>query len=151
MSEHAEPHSVTAKEVNARAASWLERREFENWCATDEVELEAWLAEFWENRVAYWRLKDAWEHTERLSVLRPSSPERSRSAIRNFLGPVILRVAAALIVVGALGGGVAAYLDTPGEKVYATPIGGHQKHRFGRRLEDRTEHQHGFARACGVA
>ncbi len=118
-----------AKDVNASAANWLERREFESWGAADEAELAAWLEQSWENRVAYWRLKDAWEHTERLSALRPSSPKRAGAQTqRKPFRPILFRVVAAAIVVAAVGAGVAAYLGgaTPQDTVYATLVGGHQ-------------------------
>lgn len=116
----------TAKDINASAAQWLERREFESWGDADEAELAAWLAQSWENRVAYWRLKDAWEHTQRLSALRRSANPPAGSALRNLFRPMLLRVAAAVIAVAAIGGGIAAYLDKPSETIYATQIGGHE-------------------------
>ena len=119
-----------ARDVNAQAAHWLERREFESWGEADETELSAWLAQSWEHRVAYWRLKDAWEHTERLSALRPSSPQTAAvPQPRKPFRPMLWRVAAATIAVAALGAGTAFYVARnggPHETVYATQVGGHQ-------------------------
>jgi transmembrane sensor len=116
----------TAKDVNTQAAHWLERREFESWGEADEVELSAWLAQSWDHRVAYWRLKDAWEHTERLSVLRPSARKADAAPPRRTIRPTLLRIVAAVIAVVVLGAGLAVWFDKPVETVYATQIGGHQ-------------------------
>ena len=117
---------TNARDVNASAAHWLERREFESWGEADEAELAAWLAQSWENCVAYWRLKDAWEHTQRLSALRPATREQAGSALRKLFRPMLLRVSAAAIAIAAIGAGFAAYLDGPSETVYATQVGGHE-------------------------
>ena len=104
-----------ARDVNAEAAHWLERREFESWGEADETELSAWLAHSWEHRVAYWRLKDAWEHTERLSALRPSSPQTAAAPQpRKPFRPMLWRVVAATIAVAALGAGTAFYVARNG-------------------------------------
>jgi transmembrane sensor len=116
-----------AKDINTSAAQWLERREFENWDEADEAGLAAWLAESWENRVAYWRLKDAWDHTGRLTALRPSSRGAGNAAIRRLLHPVWLRAVAAAVVIAICGAGFAVWFaGRPPETVYATPVGGHR-------------------------
>jgi len=120
-----------ARDVNAAAAHWLERREFESWNEADEAALSAWLAQAWEHRVAYWRLKDAWEHTDRLSVLRPPAPQPAEAPpTRRPFRPILFRIAAAALLIAALGAGAAAYYssntDAPRETIYATQVGGHQ-------------------------
>lgn len=58
-----------AKDIEAAAAAWFERREWSNWDAAAEKELETWLCASTAHRVAYVRLVAAWERAERLKAL----------------------------------------------------------------------------------
>lgn len=117
------PHA--AAEINAKASDWLQRRDFWNWSNADQTELDAWLAESWANRVAFYRLEAAWRTTDRLAALRkpfPSSQKRSRNEkIILFL----MRSAAACVVTGLVGFGFF-YKQTPHGKSYSTSVGGRE-------------------------
>jgi transmembrane sensor len=117
---------VSANDIKARAAQWLERRVRENWSESDQIALDAWLGESLAHSVAYWRLNAAWSRAGRLAALRHSSPEpvaaEKRTALWSWLG----RGAAALLVAAIVGAGVDKIFMRAGEHVYVTPVGGHQ-------------------------
>ena len=136
------PPLPDAKAIRARAAQWiLQQRAAEQWRAEDQAALDAWLAQSPAHLVAYWRLDDTWERTNRLAALkRPTSDMSERAEARSIL-PSLLKIAAAFAVVATMGG-AAAYLSLqPREKTYATPIGGHEVVKFadGTRIELNTD------------
>jgi transmembrane sensor len=63
-----------AEDIEAAAAAWFERREWSEWDAAAEKELEAWLSESTAHRVAFVRLQAAWERAERLKALGAGNP-----------------------------------------------------------------------------
>ncbi len=112
--------------IKDRAADWLERADRPEWTAQDEAELEAWLSESPANRLAYWRVKSAWERAQRLHILR--SPE-GIAAARNGEGRfrwIFARTAAALGILAIIGAGALLLPSTPGEQAYSTGVGGHE-------------------------
>ncbi len=116
-----------ADEIRARAADWLARRVSENWSRQDQAELDAWMAETPAHRVAFLRVSAAWSHTYRLSILQPQTREvQTQPARRNRFVP--LGIAAAALLVAGLGG--AHYMRAPADRVYATPVGGHETIAF---------------------
>jgi len=117
-----------AADVEARAAAWLERRDRENWSATDQEVLNSWLAESPAHRLAYLRLYAAWTDADRLAVLR-GSPHEAQAA-RSGSRSLYIRVAAVAAFTIALGIAGAAYLLSPREQVYATAVGAHRTVRL---------------------
>ena len=65
--------------IEARAADWLARQQFESWNEADAERLEAWLAESDNHTAAYWRLKAAFGRTDRLAALRRPMMQRAAS------------------------------------------------------------------------
>lgn len=63
-----------AADIEAAAAAWFEKREWTNWDAAAEAELQAWLSEATAHRIAYVRLQAAWERAERLRALSAGVP-----------------------------------------------------------------------------
>lgn len=63
-----------AEDIEAAAAAWFERREWSDWDAAAEAELEAWLSVSTAHRVAFVRLQAAWERAERLKALGAGIP-----------------------------------------------------------------------------
>lgn len=112
--------------IEARAADWLARQQFESWNEADAKKLEAWLAESDNHTAAYWRLKAAFNRTDRLAALRrPMMQRRSHQASARRPWTLFYAAVAALAVV-AIGGGIWGYQAlTPDGRTFATPIGGH--------------------------
>src|SRR6185437_9695864 len=110
-----------ASSIEWKAADWLQRRQFWNWSADDQAQLDVWLAESSAHRVAFLRLKSGYAQTERLVALRSIKPEpESRLRARWF------QAIAALIAISAIGAGGALYFKKSEGVTYATPVGGRQ-------------------------
>lgn len=125
----------TATDIEERASLWLERRNFSYWSEQAQSELEAWLAESWENRVAFWRLDAAWNRTERLAALR--RPDEAAPTARRPIMSIVMGIAAAFAIVAMLGVATAHFIARPADKTYATAIGGRETVKFadGTRIE----------------
>jgi transmembrane sensor len=115
-----------AAAVEARAANWLQRREFFDWSAEDQAELDAWLEQSAANLVTYLRLEAAWTRASRLTALRSPMRAATEPPPRKNLLPIALKSVAALAVVAVVGVTGANYLLRPQEAIYATPVGGHR-------------------------
>ena len=115
--------SERANDISREAATWLERREREDWTDADNAALETWLAQSPANRLAFWRVKGAWSQTERLNALRPATALKP-AAIRARKTRPVLRFAAAAIAVAVIGGYAASnILSGPAYKTYSTGVG----------------------------
>ena len=66
--------STNSAEIEATAAAWFARRESDDWNATDQSRLEAWLDSSTAHRVAFLRIVAAWEHSGRLAALGAGVP-----------------------------------------------------------------------------
>jgi transmembrane sensor len=119
--------SPNAKEIKARAADWLQRRNFWNWGEEDERALAAWLEESLSHRVAYWRLRSAWERSEKLTALRGPAFGRTEQAppVRR-LWPTLRMAAAGIALIAAVGVGATYIYSAPRGQSFATPIGGRE-------------------------
>lgn len=114
-----------AKDVKDQAADWLQRREFWNWCAQDQSDLDTWLAQSPAHEIAFVRMEAAWRRTERLGALR--KPMRLAQPLsRSRRWPILMRTAAASIAVVVIGAAGFLYVSRPSEKTFATPIGGRE-------------------------
>jgi len=133
--------SERASDIEARAASFLERQIGEEWNDTDRAELDAWLTQSWANRTSYLRLDAAWSRTDRLAALRRPTPDMAEPVQPASRFPAILKFAAALAGIAVLGAGAAVYFSRPQERVFATPVGGHESVAFadGSRIELSTD------------
>jgi len=118
----------SATEIDLLAADWLQRRNFWNWSDADEAAFEAWLARSRAHRIAYWRQKSVWDNAQRLVALRPLSVPRRSAPGPRASRPLVFKIAAAVIVVCAVGAGAVTYLRVPNyrEAVYSTPVGGRE-------------------------
>src|SRR6185437_14948942 len=113
------PEPSAAMEIEAQAASWVQRRQFWDWSDADQAELDAWLAQSTAHEVAFVRLMAGYCRTDRLVAMRVPRIER-RGAGRLF------KIAAGLALVAALGVGVMQLSTEPTDIVYTTPVGGRQ-------------------------
>jgi len=119
---------TNARDIDARAAEWIERRYFGEWNAADQTALDTWLEESVVHRVAFVRLETGWRRTERLAALRPFKSGRAAPSRRNW--SILTGIAAALGIVAILGVIGSNYFVRPGERVYATKVGGREKVTF---------------------
>lgn len=126
MSGSAENPQTTpaARDVRARAAAWLERRVSEDWSDKDQAELDTWLAESATHKVAYMRVSAAWDKADRIVVLHKAPFRPSFASPRKGFVLASFRIAAALIVLSAIGISAAQYLSKPDGTAYATGVGG---------------------------
>ncbi|HTO40815.1 MAG TPA: hypothetical protein VL026_07545, partial [Rhizomicrobium sp.] len=111
-------------DINAEAASWLRRRHLENWTAENETALQSWLDQNMAHRIAYWRLKAAWERADRLAALRRENTTPSHSSV----GVRLAKFAAAALVLAVAGMGAYRSLapHSPSAALYATNVGEHK-------------------------
>lgn len=121
-----EPNLVmpNADEILDQVASWIERRDRETWAATDQMDLDAWLARSPAHLVAFLRSENAWSRADRLSALPTLSRDTVSSDPRRWVR-IATRSAALLAIVGTFGAVAMKYSTQPAEKIFATPVGGH--------------------------
>lgn len=127
MSGEAETDNLVfghADEIEAAASDWLARRVTHNWGEADEAALQAWLNETPAHRIAFLRLEAAWGYTSRLGALR--APRRELARDVKARGRVVLRIAAAMVVLALVGLSAGAYFGEPREKIYTTTVGGRE-------------------------
>jgi transmembrane sensor len=105
--------------IESEAAQWLQRRQFWDWSASDQAELDGWLAQSTAHEIAFIRLMAGYNRTDRLVALR--APRMDRGALTR-----LLRIAAGLAVVAALGTWAIQSPPAPKETKYVTPVGGRQ-------------------------
>ena len=129
---------TNAREIDARAAEWIEQRNFGEWSDADQAALEAWLAESIAHRVAFVRLDTGWRQTERLTVLRPFTSEQVEPRGRKGF---FISIAAVLALAAMLGAGALNYIAQPHDRIYATGVGGHETIAFadGTKIELNTD------------
>lgn len=124
-----------SSEINARAAQWVERADRDDWTDEAQHELDEWLAQAPAHRIAYWRLKGAWNHTDLLGALKPAVAETGDISRRSVV--LAGKIAAAFVFVILAGAFAAQLLQSPRDRVYTTPVGGHETVSFadGSRIE----------------
>ena len=116
---------LSAGEIEAQAVEWIERRDFGTWGEADDEALETWLSKSLHHRVAFDRLDLGWQRTERLTVLRQSSPNPSdpvsgRRVRRNPIRILFLGAAVCASLAGWF------LFPTDRQFTYATSIGGRE-------------------------
>jgi transmembrane sensor len=116
--------SERANDIAREAATWLERREREDWSEADNNALESWLAQSPAHKLAFWRVKGAWSQTERLNALRPTTLQKPAVAVPTRKTRPVLRFAAAAIAAAVIAGFAANnLLSGPRYKTYSTGVG----------------------------
>jgi transmembrane sensor len=73
------------------ASAWIARRELSGWGAADQRELEVWIAQSMDHRVAWLRLSTAWEETRRLKSLSSSAAPGEVPAPEEIHSPFLTR------------------------------------------------------------
>jgi transmembrane sensor len=127
-----------AKTINIEAAGWIERQDRADWSEADQALLNAWLDRSPAHFIAYHRMQDTWQRSEKLVVLRPQAApllKESRSRI-----PYAFKTITGVIATGILGAGLIFFMR-PGDRIYATAIGERQTLRLsdGSKIELNTD------------
>lgn len=127
-----------AKTINIEAAGWIERRDRPDWSDADQAQFDNWLGQSTAHFIAYHRMQDTWERSEKLIVLRSQTawqPEDGRSRAPLVFKAIGTVVALAILVAGAI------FFNLPGERTYATAVGERQTVKFsdGSRIELNTD------------
>ncbi|HSZ11441.1 MAG TPA: FecR domain-containing protein [Rhizomicrobium sp.] len=123
IEESAKVMSAT-QSIKKEAAHWLQRADGANWNVHDQNEFDAWLSQSAAHRLAYWRVKSAWERAQRLRILQPAREEiGARGPARRLRS--LHAGAAALAVIAFVAAGFA-LLSLPREQTFSTGLGGHR-------------------------
>ena len=106
-----------AKQIRFEAGAWVERQDSAPLTESEQAEFEAWIAQSMSHRVAYWRADAAWSSADRIKILnsQETNPDRKRDTV-----PMMMRAAAAFILVATLAGGAALYFRAPADRTYST-------------------------------
>jgi transmembrane sensor len=116
-----------ADEIDARAAAFIfKQRDLGIWSQTDQAELDTWLSVSFAHRTAYWRLESAWERADRLTALRPMMRQAKLSKQEKRPG-LPFKIAAATILLAAIGIGLWDWPMEESRASYATPVGAHER------------------------
>jgi len=119
------PNAETAREVRMCAARWAQRRQFWDWSAEDQAELDRWLAQSPSHHVAYMRVTTIWNRTERLTALR-GAPAAEEANARRFGWHLLAGGVAAIALISIFGLAGYRYLELQKQTTWTTPVGGHE-------------------------
>ena len=121
-----------AREIQARAASWIEERESEDWSQNRQTEFDAWIAQSPAHLVAYLRADAVWKRADRLRALSraggaESGPMKPGASAITSPRRTYFKIAAALVAMSfAAGAGVFVYLHGSKSQAYSTTVGGRE-------------------------
>lgn len=113
---------ASAADVDARAMDFILKRHLEDWSAQDQAEFETWLTQSFAHKAAYWRLQSVWSRADRLSALRPLSPNRPAPKAASRRG-TFLKIAATIVLLAAAGAAAGVLTSNPTTKTYQTALG----------------------------
>lgn len=128
MSNTCEEHrwDKNSREIQTRAAAWIEERESEDWSDARQTEFDAWVAESPAHLVAFLRAETVWKHADRLRAMSNSGPMKANTAGSSKRNATFLKMAAAFAIVSLAGAGAFALIQSPKEQAYSTTIGGRE-------------------------
>jgi len=118
--------SITARVARGQAAEWLERSVANDWGNEDQAALDAWLAAAPTNRVAYLRVKAAWNKADRLAALKLPLPRKAVPPVSAGMLPMLLRLAACFGLLAVIGLAALSFMTRSQAQTFATAIGGHK-------------------------
>ncbi|HEY4319230.1 MAG TPA: FecR domain-containing protein [Herbaspirillum sp.] len=113
----------SASQIESRAADWIARRDNDCWSEEQQSEMDAWLNEATENRIAYLRLESVWRRADRLGSLHVPGRASVEKTVSPWSQFSTWKIAAGIVVAAALGLFLAAGDVMNGEHSYSTAIG----------------------------
>lgn len=113
---------ASAADVDVRAMDFILKRHLDDWSARDQAELDSWLTLSFAHKAAYWRLQSVWSRADRLSALRPLSPNRPAPKASSRRG-TFLKIAATIVLLAAAGTAADVLISNPTTKTYQTTLG----------------------------
>jgi len=116
---------TNSREIQARAAAWIEERESDDWSEAREAEFGVWIEESPAHLVAFLRAETVWKQADRLKALSNSRPMRPKSGRPNSKA-ALYKIAAAFAVVSLAGAGALTLFQRPNAQTYTTPVGAHE-------------------------
>jgi transmembrane sensor len=111
---------MSADEIEKIAADWLARQDRGLTAEEDDL-MELWLEQSSLHKVAYLRLKAAWQRADRLAALK--SPMMVKRGESRAYGPAMLAAAAALILLVGAGAWLTSRRQAPSGQNFATAVG----------------------------
>jgi len=136
---------MSADEAEKIAADWLARQD-RGLTAEESDGMELWLEQSSLNRVAYLRLKGAWQRADRLAALK--SPVAMKWEERPSRWRLSLAVAAALTLLAGGGAWLAWHPSAPSGQNFATSVGRLQAVRLADGTQVEAQYQHQAACRC---
>jgi transmembrane sensor len=115
-----------SREIQARAAAWIEERESGDWSGARQAELDAWIADSPAHLVALLRAETVWKHADRLRALSSPSPMKPNAGTASVRKASFPKIAAAFAIASLAGAGALALLQGPKAQTYSTTIGGRE-------------------------
>jgi len=111
-----------SREIQARAAAWIEERESDDWTGVHEAEFGTWIAESPAHLVAFLRAEAVWRQADRLKALSNPSPMKSKNG-KPGRKAALYKIAAVFAVIALTGAGTLALFQAPDAQTYTTPVG----------------------------
>src|SRR6185437_5151276 len=115
-----------SREIQARAAAWIEERESEDWSEGRQKEFDTWIAESPAHLVTFLRAETVWKHADRLRALSRSGPMKPNAVGASTRKMTFLKIAAAFAVASLAGVGVVTFFQDSKAQIYSTTIGGRE-------------------------
>jgi len=115
-----------SREIQARAAVWIEERESDDWSDVRQKEFDAWIVASPAHLVALLRAETVWKHADRLRALSGSGPMKPSRAGASKRSATFLKIAAAFAFVSLASAGAVAFFQGPKTQIYSTTIGGRE-------------------------
>lgn len=116
-----------SREIQAKAAVWIEERESEDWSDARQAEFDAWVGQSPAHLVAFLRADAVWKRADRFRALgRPGGPMKPDSSGGSASKTPFLKIAAALVVISLAATGAFTLFQGPKAQTYSTTIGGRE-------------------------
>ena len=119
-----------ATEIEEQAALWVLRREEPFWSASDQEELDRWLAQSDGHKVAFWRLEHGWREADRIGSIGAASAGVAQRSTATALWKPFAVAASVLLVFAGLALQQTDLPFAPNQQAdklaFETAVGGHK-------------------------